>query len=175
MATSTEKTVLFVVILIVVVFIFLGIFPFIMLRTTFWEGANHFVGMPFLFSHRFAPLIPFTLLCFLWLIVVVWVFRDAEKRGMSGILWGLLVFVGNFVGLLIYLIVRSDNLPAQMAAIATTACPGCGKAVEQTFDFCPHCGNKMRATCPSCEKPASSDWQNCPYCGHKLADQEAKT
>jgi len=45
----------------------------------------------------------------LWGAVLLWVYRDAEHRGMSGILWLLLVLIGNVIGLLIYAIVRSET------------------------------------------------------------------
>ena len=51
-------------------------------------------------------LIPFIIL----ILIAVWVYRDAESRGMSGILWLLIViFVPYFIGLIIYLIVRRDH------------------------------------------------------------------
>ena len=108
----------------------------------------------------------------MWLAVVVWIYRDAEQRGMNGVLWALLVFVGNIVGLLIYLIVRSENLPVSASVIATTPCPNCQKAVQNSFEFCPHCGSRMKAVCSSCEKTVAPDWQVCPYCGQKLVEQE---
>ncbi|HDT11927.1 MAG TPA: hypothetical protein ENN58_04235, partial [bacterium] len=67
----------------------------------------------------------------LWIVVIVWVYRDAERRGMNGILWALLVLIGNLIGLLIYLILRSDSsLPASVGnrpGAVTKPCPGCGK------------------------------------------------
>ena len=107
-----------------------------------------------------------------WIFVVVWVYRDSEKRGMSGVLWALLVLVGNFIGLLIYLIVRNDELPAHITAGITESCSSCRKSVLQKFDFCPHCGTRMKEVCTSCEKPVSGNWKVCPYCGKKLLDRE---
>lgn len=176
MATSTSKTVLLVILLFVIAFLFLIVtrvgwhllgFPFI--------GSVEHVGFPFsVFPFGFAPLLPLTLLFFLWLIVVVWIYRDAEQRGMNGILWALLVFVGNIVGLLIYLIVRSENLQTSTPMITTKPCPSCKKAVQTPYDFCPYCGNRMKAVCPSCEKQVSGDWQVCPYCGQKLVEQQVE-
>jgi len=43
-------------------------------------------------------------------LIAVWVYKDAESRGMSGILWLLIViFVPYFIGLIIYLVVRKDH------------------------------------------------------------------
>lgn len=48
-----------------------------------------------------------------WLIIAillcVWVYRDAEKRGMSGALWLIVVLIAGIIGLIIYLIVRKDK------------------------------------------------------------------
>ncbi len=59
------------------------------------------------------------LLCFLpivWFIVsillCIWVYRDAESRGMSGVLWLIVVLIAGIIGLIIYLIVRKDKRSA---------------------------------------------------------------
>jgi len=44
-----------------------------------------------------------------WIAVTVWAYRDAESRGMNGLLWALLVFLGNVIGLVVYLIVCSGG------------------------------------------------------------------
>ena len=136
-------------------------------------------------------------LLFIWIAVIIWVYRDAERRGMNGVLWALLVLIGNLIALIIYLIVRSDNIasprretppsppsaspppavgPPKTAGAAspagkTTDCPKCGRAVPADFSFCPHCGSPMSPRCPACGKEVEEDWKACPHCGKKLADQ----
>jgi hypothetical protein len=105
-------------------------------------------------------------LIILWVCVIAWVYRDAERRKMSGPLWALLVFFGNLIGLLIYLIVRSDHPAAEAAPPAP--CPSCQKPVTAGYAFCPHCGAALRTVCPGCAKPVEKDWKACPYCGKKL-------
>ena len=112
----------------------------------------------------------------LWGAVLIWVYRDAEKRGMSGILWLLLVLIGNVIGLLIYAIVRSETpvrRPAQGGAAGPVccppeACPGCSKPVTPGYAFCPHCGRSLKKTCPVCGKPVEEGWKVCPSCGASL-------
>ena len=168
MVSSTEKIIFVVILLIICYFAFFGIMPMFFLRGHM-PIEGHFLGLP-----RILPMavLPLLLLSVVWLFVVVWVYRDAERRGMSGVLWALLVLVGNFVGLLIYLIVRNDELSRQFAAGLTDPCPVCGKVVAQKFAFCPHCGVRMKAVCPSCDEPVSSGWKVCPYCGEKLTDKK---
>jgi len=112
----------------------------------------------------------------LWGAVLIWVYRDAEKRGMSGVLWLLLVLIGNVIGLLIYAIVRSETPvrrpaqvpsppPEQPACCPPAACPACGKPLVPGYTFCPYCGKSLKRTCPACGKPAEEGWKVCPSCG----------
>jgi hypothetical protein len=51
------------------------------------------------------------------IFIAIWVYKDAESRGMSGILWALVaIFVPYFIGLIIYLVVRKPKLPPGYAA-----------------------------------------------------------
>lgn len=65
--------------------------------------------------------------------LLVWVARDAKARGMdSAVLWMLLVFCTNLIGLLIYVLSRPQgNL---------IPCPNCGNKRLQASVKCPHCG-----------------------------------
>jgi uncharacterized membrane protein YhaH (DUF805 family) len=65
--------------------------------------------------------------------LLVWVARDAKARGMdSPVLWMLVVFFLNVIGLVIYLFSRPQgNL---------ILCPNCGNQRLQTSVKCPHCG-----------------------------------
>jgi hypothetical protein len=115
------------------------------------------------------------LLIILWGAVLVWVYRDAQKRGMNGILWLLLVLIGNVIGLLIYAIVRSETPvrqpqgPAdQPAGCPPVTCSVCGKPVGAGYAFCPYCGKNLKKTCPACGKPADDGWKVCPVCGANL-------
>jgi RNA polymerase subunit RPABC4/transcription elongation factor Spt4 len=135
-----------------------------------WENALHSMNIRPL---RFFGFIPTTLLSLvlliIWIFVIVWVYRDAERRGMNGILWGLLVFIGNIIGLLIYLIVRSDNVPSTTEAVSHHICPECSTPVSQKYAFCPHCGASMAGpVCPDCGRTVEKDWKACPHCGKNL-------
>ncbi|MCD6383721.1 MAG: PLDc N-terminal domain-containing protein [Thermoplasmata archaeon] len=64
----------------------------------------------FMFSMCFGYII----LIVIWIVVAVWVYRDAESRGMEGVLWLIVVLVAGIIGLIIYLIIRKDKpKPAQ--------------------------------------------------------------
>lgn len=65
--------------------------------------------------------------------LLVWVARDAKARGMdSPVLWMLVVFCLNLIGLVIYLLSRPQGILIQ--------CPNCGNQRLQTSVKCPHCG-----------------------------------
>jgi RNA polymerase subunit RPABC4/transcription elongation factor Spt4 len=159
------------------------------------RGMRHAVTTGWHFGpwFPFAPAWSFSLVFFIiWIAVIVWVYRDAEDRKMSGVLWALLVLIGNLIGLLIYLIVRQDHpLPARgktsapvpavsppspspPASPARTplVCPSCQKPLEKDFAFCPHCGAALRRVCRNCGKPVEQGWKICPHCGAQLEKQE---
>ncbi len=43
------------------------------------------------------------------ILLCIWVYRDAERRGMNGALWLIIVLLTGLIGLIIYLVVRKDK------------------------------------------------------------------
>jgi RNA polymerase subunit RPABC4/transcription elongation factor Spt4 len=178
MAASTGKTVALIFIIFLLVILVAGIHPFLLSPLFILPRmAEHFFGgMPTIHFGEFRPFffMPGSLGLFffvLWLVVVFWVYSDAEKRNMSGVLWALLVFVGNIIGLIIYLLVRSVNTSvpvSQTIANRQATCPQCKKPIKTDFVVCPHCGASLRIKCKACAKELSPDWKVCPYCGEKV-------
>jgi RNA polymerase subunit RPABC4/transcription elongation factor Spt4 len=185
MTRSNNGTTIALVVIVVVLALFAFRSVFFFLPFGVLPGISRHVGEvgPSIsgFFHGFGwigrlalVLLPVALII-LWGAVLLWVYRDAEKRGMSGILWLLLVLIGNVIGLLIYAIVRSETpirrrdqntsaaTPAPPAPPA--ACGGCGKPLGPGFEFCPYCGQGLKKTCPACRKPVQDDWKVCPSCG----------
>ena len=111
-----------------------------------WAGVAGFFGIAFLFF---------------WIWVIIWVYGDAKKRGMEGILWALLVFFLHWIGLVIYLIVRSGRpvIPASRPAPPAPLSPP--PVIVTPPPVKP-------AACPACGKPAQPEWSVCPFCGSKL-------
>ena len=127
-------------------------------------GSDHF-GFPF-FTQILFPVV----LLVLWIWAIVWVYRDAEKRGMNGALWALLVLVGSIIGFIIYLIIRNEEglLSSGKKDESKEPCPSCQEPVAPEHVFCPHCGKRLQAVCPGCEKPVEQGWKVCPHCSKKL-------
>ncbi len=98
--------------------------------------------------------------------MAIYVAKDAKGHDMNPILWVLVViFVPNFLGLVIYLIVRSS-------AQKRSTCYQCGKQVENDFAICPYCQAELTMHCRACTKVLSPEWHSCPNCGQEVdADQ----
>ena len=93
-------------------------------------------------------IVPFLLVPLLWfvigLLILVFVYRDAESRGMNGALWAIIVFFLSLLGLLLYLIVRGS--PQQDTILnrpITRVCPKCGQVLNEEAKFCPRCGKAL--------------------------------
>lgn len=168
MSQSTKKTLLFLLLLLIGIFGIFFIFNIApALLTLIFLRSGLLIGF-----ENWLIILPLLFVLIGWIVIVVWVYRDAERRALNGILWGLLVFFGNIIGLIIYLIVRSEQLPKGIAGNVVAPCPGCGKAVPQSHAFCHHCGARLKAVCGSCKKPVASDWQVCPYCGQRQNEEQ---
>ncbi len=164
--------VLSVVIIVLLVFALWPVGHFMFFRAFHGGAPAHFMVemMQDLARPPILPTtLPFLLMSLLWILLAVWVYSDAERRGMSGILWALLVFVGNVVGLVIYLIVRSGAaMPGPVMTTPSSVCPACKTPVQADFNICPNCGENLKQTCPKCHKSVQADWKLCPYCGEPL-------
>ena len=110
----------------------------------------------------------FVILIGIPVIVGVCVYRDAKARGMEPVLWTLVaVLVPSFIGLIVYLIVRSNHTAA--------VCAHCGAAVQDSFVCCPSCGAKLKSVCPACGRPVDDDWKLCAHCGAGLEADRPRT
>lgn len=70
------------------------------------------------------------------IFLAIWTYRDATNKGMSGILWTLVVIlVPSFIGLIVYLCVRYDA--------KKVTCSKCLKQVSGNSKFCSNCGQEL--------------------------------
>ena len=94
----------------------------------------------------------------IFLLIAFWVYQDAESRGMSGILWFILVFLLPVIGLILYLILRTERQPMGYppppapppvapgpppAPVASLTCRQCGATLAPGTAFCAQCGSKV--------------------------------
>lgn len=104
----------------------------------------------------------FSIILILVILMAVFVHKDAKKLHLNPWMWTLIVVYGpNGLGLIIYLIIRSNEKKK-------LRCIKCGVPVDRDFKICPHCGQQFGKTCSSCGKFIQEEWSVCPYCEEKL-------
>ena len=115
-------------------------------RTQYWpEPAKVFVSL-------IAPLF-----AVVWILLIGYIYGDAERRGMRQWLWVLLaIFIPDAIGIILYFILR-DPMPFY--------CSHCGTPTKSTFTFCPNCSASLRPTCTQCGRGLERGWKHCPICG----------
>jgi double zinc ribbon protein/phospholipase D-like protein len=105
------------------------------------------------------PFLPAIFLAFL-VLMIGYVNRDAERRGMSRTLWTLLViFIPNAIGFILYFLMRS---PVQ------GLCPKCGTVVDPRVNYCPSCRYSFHPTCSQCKAAVRPADTFCANCGAQL-------
>ena len=96
-----------------------------------------------------------------YFVLVGYVNRDAQRRGMSPLLWTVVaVVVTNGLGIILYFILRQ---PLQRT------CPQCSSVVRAGFNFCPQCSGQLSPSCTKCHRVVGAGDVYCPYCGSSLA------
>ncbi|MBO4364861.1 MAG: zinc ribbon domain-containing protein [Eggerthellaceae bacterium] len=111
----------------------------------------------------------------LYVLVVVWVARDAYQRGTLWWLWAVIALVPG-IGLIAYVLLRPSLLRVdrdeqeleialkQRQLMHYGECATCGYPVEADYVVCPNCHQRLKNVCSSCGKPLDSAWTVCPYC-----------
>jgi len=97
------------------------------------------------------------------ILIGVYVYHDASRRGMNAALWTLMVLFLSFAGFTIYLLERRKYTDWQ--------CPTCFAPVSKQYVVCPKCDTKIRAACSSCGYAAETGWMACPHCTSPLPEQ----
>lgn len=97
----------------------------------------------------------------IWLLVSIWVFRDARSRGMNGALWLVVVLVGSLIGLIVYIVVREkepgkDQLEMSQSREAFW---------REVLTDSQASKNEDGMTCRNCGAQLASETKLCPVCG----------
>ena len=110
------------------------------------------------------PLIIILTVLTVFILIGVYVYKDANARGMNGLLWAIVaMFAPSFIGIIVYLIVRENY--------ASIACSNCGAQVKPGYNTCPNCGSSLKERCENCGAYVEPDFKVCPNCAHELSHQ----
>ncbi len=77
------------------------------------------------------------------IVLAIWVYKDAQKRGSSGALWLIIVLLTGIIGLIIWLVVRPPIGGEKSAASSDRRCPNCGRGIPNDARTCPYCGKNF--------------------------------
>jgi hypothetical protein len=114
-----------------------------------------------------------------WISIVAWTYRDIRDRSRDAafqVVAVLLVLVFNFLGLIIYLILRPRETLAEAYARSLEEeallqeleeqgiCPSCKRYITSDFVICPYCRTQLKEPCIKCGRPLNFNWLACPYC-----------
>ncbi len=134
---------------------------------------NFFTSPMFRFVLRLVQLFVATL----WLASVIWVYRDAKRRGGMALTWATVALLFPFIGLIVFLILRPSEYLADVeareldtrfreAVLAKESfhCPACHRPVDEDYLICPSCLKKLKKRCRECERLLRLEWVVCPYC-----------
>ena len=116
-------------------FIFYLIGLLIIYALTTMASAQYPNGTCFTLLFVLSPVYIFVIVWFiLWILVSVWVYKDAQKRDKSGVLWMIIVILLGVIGFIIWLLVRGE-VPK-----SGRKCSNCGRPLTMDARVCAYCG-----------------------------------
>lgn len=82
------------------------------------------------------------------LVLAIWVYKDAEMKGENGGFWLILVILTGWIGLIVWLIIRSNKPITSLETISRPThyineemfCSSCGSTIPPNSLFCSNCG-----------------------------------
>ena len=97
-----------------------------------------------------------------WVLIALWLYRDAARSKLSPLLWGLIGLFTNIIGVIVYEIYKKG----------CALCPNCGGAQNINHLFCSYCGRPLGKRCASCGGKVGAKDSFCHHCGHDLTEEE---
>ena len=98
------------------------------------------------------------LVCVYWVLVALWMYRDAARCKLSPLYWGLIGLFTNLIGLIVYKIYKHS----------ATLCPACGAAQSAGPLYCSFCGAQLGARCANSGRKVGAKDSFCHHCGNKI-------
>ena len=97
--------------------------------------------------------------CVYWVLIALWLYRDAARAHLSPLYWGLIGLFTNLVGLLVYKIYKRS----------LAVCATCGAAQNAEHRYCTLCGAALGAHCEGCSGRLGRRDRFCPHCGREVS------
>lgn len=96
--------------------------------------------------------------CVYWVLVALWMYKDAAKCRLSPLCWGLIGLLTNLVGLIVYKIYKRSM----------AVCTSCGGAQSAGHLYCSFCGAQLGTRCEGCGCKVGERDSFCHHCGKKI-------
>lgn len=96
--------------------------------------------------------------CVYWVLIALWLYRDAARCGLSPLYWGLIGLFTNIIGLIVYKIYKRSM----------AICPACGTAQSADHLYCSACGTQLGTRCESCGCKVGPKDSFCHHCGNQI-------
>ena len=93
-----------------------------------------------------------------WVLVALWLVKDAAKCKLPSLYWGLIGLFTNLVGVIVYKIYKRGM----------ACCGGCGAAQPSEHIFCSFCGSQLGKCCEKCGWKVQPNDNFCHRCGNKI-------
>ena len=98
------------------------------------------------------------LFCVYWVLIALWMYKDAAKCRLTPLYWGLIGLFTNIVGLIVYKIYKRSM----------AICPACGTAQSAAHLYCSACGTQMAVCCTHCGGKVGAKDSFCHHCGERI-------
>ena len=78
-----------------------------------------------------------------YILIAIWVYKDAKKRGENASLWAVIVVFAGLIGILIWFAIRPPI--GGKKTISDRRCPNCGRGIPFDANICPYCGKRFES------------------------------
>ncbi len=93
-----------------------------------------------------------------WVLIALWVYKNAGEAKLNAVLWGLITLLTNIAGLFAFLIYRQNG----------NSCPACGTLQNKKNSYCVFCGTKILDHCEHCGNAIHQRDRFCSGCGKRI-------
>lgn len=112
----------------------------------FFEGINEVIGLTLMICF-IVVLLPIIIS----IVLAIWIYKDANKRGKEGIIWAIILvlvtlflsFIGLIIIIIVWLVIRPPIGGEPKSVASDRRCPNCGRPIPLDARICPYCAKKF--------------------------------